>query len=181
MSDLFKKTEIEGCFTFQSRLFKDHRGSFSKIYSQEIYKKMGLDIPVAEVFFSNSNKNVIRGMHFQEPPHDQAKIVSCLSGKILDVVLDLRKSSPSYGRSVGIELSGENGTTVFIPRGCAHGFYAYEDNSVVCYVVETNHNKDADLGVLWDSFGFEWPSRDAILSDRDLQLPAFRSFVNPFK
>jgi len=180
VSELFKKTEIQGCYTFQSRIFRDQRGTFGKMYSQEIFKQMGLDIPVSEVFFSSSNKNVIRGMHFQAPPHDQAKIVNCISGKILDVVLDLRKNSPSYGKSIGLELTGDNETTVFIPRGCAHGFYTYEDKSIVTYVVETNHNKDADQGVLWNSFGFSWPSKDAILSTRDQQFPTFQNFVNPF-
>lgn len=181
MSELFKPTSIPGCYTYHSRLFKDQRGSFAKMYSQEIFKQMGLNVPLAEVFFSNSNKNVVRGMHFQVPPHDQAKIVNCVSGRILDVVLDLRKSSPSYGRAIGIELSGENETTVYIPRGCAHGFYSYEDNSIVCYAVETNHNKDADQGVLWNSFGFQWPSQEVIVSVRDENLPKLAEFNNPFK
>lgn len=181
MSELFKPTSIPGCYTYHSRLFKDQRGSFAKMYSQEIFKQMGLNVPIAEVFFSNSNKNVVRGMHFQVPPHDQAKIVNCISGRILDVVLDLRKSSPAYGKAIGLELSGENETTVCIPRGCAHGFYSYEDNSVVCYAVETNHNKDADQGILWSSFGFQWPSQDVIMSVRDGQFPTFAEFNNPFK
>jgi len=179
--ELFKETAIPGCYIFHSRLFKDQRGSFSKMYSQEIFKQMGLDVPLAEVFFSSSNKNVVRGMHFQAPPHDQAKIVNCVAGKILDVVLDLRKNSRSYGKSIGVELSGECETTVYIPRGCAHGFYSYEDNSIICYAVETNHNKDADQGVLWNSFGFEWPRTNVIMSARDEKLPTFAEFNNPFK
>lgn len=181
MSELFKETAIPGCYTFHSRLFKDQRGSFAKMYSETIFKQMGLNVPIAEVFFSSSNKNVVRGMHFQVPPHDQAKIVNCVLGRILDVVLDLRKSSPSYGKAIGIELTGENETTVCIPRGCAHGFYSYEDNSVVCYAVETSHNKEADQGVLWNSFGFQWPSKDVIMSVRDEQLPKLAEFNNPFK
>lgn len=181
MSELFKETAIPGCYTFHSRLFKDQRGSFAKIYSEDIFKKMGLNVPIAEVFFSSSNKNVVRGMHFQVPPHDQAKVVNCISGRILDVVLDLRKSSKAYGKAIGIELSGTNETTLYIPRGCAHGFYSYEDNSVMCYAVETNHNKDADQGILWNSFGFQWPSQDVILSGRDGQFPTLAEFNNPFK
>lgn len=181
MSELFKETKIPGCYTFHSRVFKDQRGSFAKMYSQDLFKQLGLDVPLAEVFFSSSNKNVVRGMHFQVPPHDQAKIVNCVSGRILDVVLDLRKSSPSYGQAIGLELSGENETTVYIPRGCAHGFYSYEDNSIVCYAVETNHNKDADQGVLWNSFGFQWPSQEVIVSVRDENLPKLAEFNNPFK
>jgi dTDP-4-dehydrorhamnose 3,5-epimerase len=181
MSELFKKTDIEGCFTFKSSLFQDQRGSFTKMYSSEVFKPLGLDIPVAEVFFSNSHKKVIRGMHFQTPPHDHAKIVTCVSGRVLDVVLDLRKSSPSYGKAIGTELTAGNETTLFIPKGCAHGFYSYEDNSIICYVVETNHHKDSDKGILWDSFGFDWPDTQAILSTRDLQFPTLQNFINPFK
>jgi len=180
VSEQFKETAIQGCYTFHSRLFKDQRGSFAKIYSQNIFKQMGLDVPIAEVFFSSSNKNVIRGMHFQVPPHDQAKIVNCISGRILDVILDLRKSSSTYGKSIGLELTGENETTVYIPRGCAHGFYSYEDNSIMCYAVETNHNKDADQGILWNSFSFQWPSQNVILSGRDEQFPTLAEFNNPF-
>jgi dTDP-4-dehydrorhamnose 3,5-epimerase len=119
-------------------------------------------------------------MHFQTPPHDHAKIVNCVSGRVLDVVLDLRKNSQSYGKAIGKELTASNETTLFIPRGCAHGFYSYEDNSIICYVVETNHNKDSDKGDLWNSFGFKWPSEQAILSDRDLQFPTLQEFENPF-
>ncbi|HEY8270494.1 MAG TPA: dTDP-4-dehydrorhamnose 3,5-epimerase family protein [Pseudobdellovibrionaceae bacterium] len=181
MNDLFKETAIEGCFTFKNSLFQDQRGSFTKMYSSEIFKSLGLNIPVAEVFFSNSHKNVVRGMHFQTPPHDHAKIVSCISGRVLDVVLDLRKSSPSYGQAIGMELTALNETTLFIPKGCAHGFYTYEDNSIICYIVETHHHKDSDQGVLWNSFGFKWPGEQVILSNRDLQFPKFQDFVNPFK
>ncbi len=179
--DLFEDTDIKDCYIFKSHLFKDNRGSFSKIFSTKIFKELGYDIPVAEVFFSNSFKNVIRGMHFQAPPHDQVKVVSCLNGRILDVVLDLRSSSPSYGKSIGIELTATNETTLIIPKGCAHGFYTYEDNSIVGYVVETAHNKQADQGILWNSFGFKWPSENPILSSRDSEFLSFSSSKNLFK
>jgi dTDP-4-dehydrorhamnose 3,5-epimerase len=180
MAELFQPTGIEGCFTFKSGLFQDERGSFSKLYSQRMFQALKLDIPIAEVFFSNSHKGVLRGMHFQTPPHDQVKVVSCLQGRILDVILDLRKSSATFGKSIGLELTAKSETTVVIPRGCAHGFYAYEDNSLVCYMVETNHDKAADQGVAWDSFGFAWPEGEKVLSLRDRQFPGFSNFVNPF-
>lgn len=181
MSELFQKTPIPGCYLFKNRLFQDARGSFSKIYSEEIFRKLNLQIPVAEVFYSESGKNVIRGMHFQTPPHDQVKVVSCLAGRILDVVLDLRKNSATYGQYFSLELTPALETTVVIPRGCAHGFYSYEDRSIVSYVVETNHNKESDQGIRWDSFGFQWPSSGPILSDRDRGFPALSEFTNPFK
>jgi dTDP-4-dehydrorhamnose 3,5-epimerase len=184
-TDLFSKTEIEGCFTFRNRLFQDQRGSFTKVYARELFVNAGIDMPVAEVFVSNSRKGVIRGMHFQTPPYGLEKIVSCLSGRILDVVLDLRKTSATYGKALGIELSSDSETTVIVPIGCAHGFYAYEDNSLVSYVVNQGHNQNADKGILWNSFGFKWPSdhepsTPPILSGRDLEFPAFHDFISPF-
>jgi dTDP-4-dehydrorhamnose 3,5-epimerase len=177
----FVETEITGCFTYKSNLFKDHRGSFLKMFSQDIFASQGVNIPVAEIFFSNSHKGVLRGMHFQKPPFDHAKVVSCLSGKVLDVVLDLRKSSKSYGKAIGVELSPESETTLFIPRGCAHGFYAFEDNSLMCYAVETVHNKEADSGVLWNSFGFSWPNKEVLISERDQSFLEFSKFESPFQ
>lgn len=185
MAEFFSKTEIEGCFTYRNRLFKDQRGSFTKVYARELFVSSGIDMPVAEVFVSNSRKGVIRGMHFQVPPYGLAKVVTCLSGRILDVVLDLRKTSATFGKAVGIELSGENETTVIVPIGCAHGFYSYEDNSLVSYVVNQGHQQSADQGILWNSFGFKWPSDDdpslpPILSERDREFPAFHDFKSPF-
>lgn len=181
MTDLFQTTEIDGCFLYKNNLFKDHRGSFTKVFSAETFKSIGMDISVAEVFFSNSHKNVIRGMHFQAPPHDQVKIVSCLTGHVLDVVLDLRPRSTTFGKAIGFELTPFNESTIIIPKGCAHGFYSFEDNSIISYIVETNHDKAADQGVHWNSFGFKWPSADPLISSRDLQMPSFNEFKTPFR
>lgn len=178
--DFFQKTEIEGCYLYKNGLFNDHRGSFTKVFSSEIFKTIGMNISVAEVFFSNSHKNVIRGMHFQAPPHDQVKIVSCLSGHVLDVVLDLRRDSSTFGKAIGIELSDQLEKTVIIPKGCAHGFFSYKDNSIVSYIVETNHEKKADQGVHWNSFGFTWPTSNPTVSDRDLKMVPFSDFKTPF-
>lgn len=178
----FQQTKIGGCFTFKSRLFKDSRGSFRKVFSSATLKSIGLEMPVAEVFISDSQKGVIRGMHFQTPPYDLIKVVSCISGRVLDVILDLRVDSPTFGQSVGIELSAGNQETVVVPSYCAHGFYAYEDNSSMCYIVDQGHNPDADHGILWNSFGFAWPKEvnDVILSPRDLQFQKFHAFQSPF-
>lgn len=183
-AELFTKTEIEGCYTFRNRIFKDQRGSFTKVYAEEVFASVGLEMPVAEVFVSNSHRGVLRGMHFQTPPYDLTKIVSCLCGRILDVVLDLRRNSSTYGKAIGIELSAANEITVIVPVGCAHGFYSYEDNSLVSYVVSQGHNQSADQGLLWNSFGFKWPAEIGpsmpIMSDRDLQFPTFADFKSPF-
>lgn len=180
MNELFQVTKIEGCYIFKSNFFYDHRGSFTKIYSEGLYKNLGLQFSIAEIFFSDSHKDVVRGMHFQIPPHDHAKVVTCIAGQILDVVLDLRKSSPTYGKAIGVELAPNLGRTLVIPRGCAHGFYSYQDHSIVCYAVETSHNKSSDAGVKWDSFGFSWPSLMPKISERDRQFPNFNDFISPF-
>jgi dTDP-4-dehydrorhamnose 3,5-epimerase len=180
MNKNFTPTPIDGCYLYASKLFQDGRGTFSKIYSQAAFEALKLDISIAEVFYSSSAKNVLRGMHFQTPPHDQVKVVSCLAGRILDVVVDLRKNSPSFQKVFSIDLYPKLETTLVIPSGCAHGFYSYEDDSIVSYVVETNHNKEADQGVLWSSVDFTWPSKSPILSERDQSFPPINQFVTPF-
>lgn len=180
MAELFQETKIRDCYLYKSSFFKDHRGSFIKMYSEAFYKDIGLNIPIAEVFFSESNKDVIRGMHFQLPPHDQIKVVTCISGSILDVVLDLRRNSSTYGQALGIDLAPNLERTLIIPRGCAHGFYSREENSVVCYAVEKDHHKNSDSGIRWDSFGFRWPILSPIISERDKFLPKLQDFNSPF-
>lgn len=180
MNELFEETQIEGCLIFKNRIFEDQRGFFSKVFSEEIFESVGKAMPVAEVYYSNSHKNVLRGMHFQTPPYEHTKVVSCLAGRILDVVLDLRKESKSFGQAISFELTPQNERTVVIPKGCAHGFYSFEDNSLVAYLVETVHNKAADQGVRWDSFGFHWPCKNPIISERDSFFKSFTDFLTPF-
>jgi len=131
-------------------------------------------------FFTVSRKNVIRGMHFQIPPKSQNKVICCISGKVLDVLFDLRKGSPTYLKSESIELAGNQPKMVFIPPGIAHGFLSLEDNSIMLYKVSQGYSRELDQGIHWNSFGFDWPINAPTTSERDKQLPPFSDLVTPF-
>jgi dTDP-4-dehydrorhamnose 3,5-epimerase len=161
-------------------VFQDARGSFRKTWHPELLARHGIRMPLAEEFYSVSERDVLRGMHFQTPPHDHEKLVYCAAGKVLDVVLDLRRLSPTYGKTWSWELSPENGHLIYIPRGFAHGFLSLLPGSVMVYKTSTLHAPDHDAGVRWDSFGFEWPVAAPILSPRDQEHPQFTAFVSPF-
>lgn len=163
----FINTEIEGVKIIESNLFEDNRGAFLKIFNEDVFKENGIEFEIKESYYSTSNKDVIRGMHFQLPPYDHDKLVNVISGKIIDIILDLRQKSNTYRKYISIELSADNNRAVFIPRGCAHGFKSIVDNTIVMYNVSTVYNNKFDSGVRWDSFGFEWEVDKPIVSDRD--------------
>jgi len=150
----------------------DERGVFFKPFHAGQLKALGIDFEIRESICSVSSKNVVRGMHFQTEPHAQAKLVYCPYGAILDVILDLRKGSPSYGKHFAAELSAQNGHSLFIPEGFAHGFLALTEGAVTSYLLNKEHQPEADTGILWNSFGFEWPVENPIVSERD------RGFIN---
>ena len=139
----------------------------------------GLAFDFREEFFSVSGKDVIRGMHFQTPPHDHDKMVYCARGAVLDVLLDLRPG-PGYGVSRGIELRDEEPRVLFIPRGVAHGFLALTAGALMVYKTSAEHAPVHDRGIRFDSFGFDWGCQYPVISERDLGHPAFRDFVSPF-
>lgn len=172
--------QILGCYLIESNRFEDKRGCFVKTFHEDIFQKIGINMKFAEEFFSTSKKNVIRGMHFQLPPSDHDKLVFCTSGSVLDVFLDLRKNSASYGKSLSIELSLLNARTLFLPKGIAHGFMSLEDNSTMIYKTSTTYNPIKDAGILWNSFGFDWPVEMPIISDRDSKHTPFFDFESPF-
>lgn len=140
----------------------------------------GIEMSVREEFFSTSAKDVLRGMHFQIPPHDHQKLVYCIAGRVLDVILDLRKASPTYGKSASVELSADNRHLLFIPRGFAHGFLSLEEGSCMVYKTDAVHAPACDAGILWESFGFPWPIRQPLLSPRDAAFPPLEAFDSPF-
>ncbi|MCP4914413.1 MAG: dTDP-4-keto-6-deoxy-D-glucose epimerase [Oligoflexia bacterium] len=176
-----KKTNIEGLFVLKPFIFKDDRGAFVKTFNHDTYKELGLNPSIHESFYSVSNKNVLRGMHFQTPPHDLDKIVFVSNGRVLDVILDLRVGSPSYGESFSIELSYENNTQLYIPKGCAHGFLSLKDNSFIHYFQSAMYDQTSDNGVKYDSFGFDWGVKDPIISQRDQGFLSLNDFQSPFK
>lgn len=176
----FHNTSIPGCYRVSPNAQGDRRGRFVKVFHQRIFEERGLETQFAEEFYTVSARGVIRGMHFQRPPADHAKLVYCVHGAVLDVVLDLRVGSPAYGQCAAFELNAENGEFVYIPQGLAHGFCALTDESTLVYKVSTVHSPENDCGVLWNSIGVDWPVREPILSVRDQGFAPLAAFKSPF-
>jgi dTDP-4-dehydrorhamnose 3,5-epimerase len=176
----FVPTPLSGLQELHPRFFADARGSFVKTFHADLFRSAGIDFHPAEEFYSVSAAGVVRGMHFQLPPHDHAKLVYCPVGRVLDVVVDLRKQSATYGKAFSRELSAENRVMLFIPSGFAHGFLALDAGSMMVYQTSTVHAPESDAGIHWASFGYDWPVTNAILSDRDRAFPAFADFASPF-
>ena len=175
-----KECGIPGVFLVQGRALEDRRGSFVKVYHRETFYRSGINEQFQESYYSVSWKGVIRGMHFQAPPEDHSKLVYVTSGAIVDVVLDIRKGTSMYGKFVAFEINENNRCAVYVPRGCAHGFCALSDHTIVTYLQTSMHSPEHDFGIYYNSFGMDWPTKDPILSDRDNRFPAFEDFDSPF-
>jgi dTDP-4-dehydrorhamnose 3,5-epimerase len=173
-------TAIPGLLLLTLPAHPDDRGLFVKTFHEGTLREAGIHFPLAESYFSFSRKGVIRGMHFQTPPHAHAKIVFCPVGAIRDVVLDLRKGSETFGRHFSQELSAENHRALYIPPGCAHGFESLTEGSMTYYLVSSEYNREHDAGVRWDSFGMNWGTAVPILSARDEGFPVLADFDSPF-
>jgi dTDP-4-dehydrorhamnose 3,5-epimerase len=174
-------TTIPGCLVLNTGCFTDARGLFIKPFSRSKFIKAGLPAEFSEDFFTVSSRNVLRGMHFQLPPHHHAKLVYCVRGRLIDAVIDLRQDSPTYRQHILVDLIGNSGDMLFIPAGCAHGFLAMEDNTIVSYKVTSEHSPESDSGVLWNSAGIKWPVTVApIVSERDSALMPLDLFHSPF-
>jgi dTDP-4-dehydrorhamnose 3,5-epimerase len=173
-------TDIPGCCVLQAKVLRDLRGSFVKTFHTPEFQRLGLRTDWREEYFSTSAKGVIRGMHFQTPPAAHAKMVFCLVGEVLDVILDLRAGSPTFGVAQAFNLSAENGRGLYVPTGCAHGFLSLSEVSGMYYKVTSVHAPDQDLGIAWDSFGFDWPIDRPVFSDRDSRHVALADFDTPF-
>lgn len=176
----FKPLPLTGAFIITLPSFEDNRGNFTKAFQHSFFQSEGIDFSLKESYFSNSKKDVIRGMHFQTPPHHHSKIVYCPYGNILDVIIDLRKESSTYGQYAATELSAENHLAYYIPEGFAHGFKALTENAMTYYLVSSEHNKEHDTGIHYDSFGFDWQCPHPVISDRDLSFPTLSEFNSPF-
>jgi len=176
----FLPTELPEVRRIRPRVFTDGRGVFLKTFHAPTFLAAGIDLSAGEEFYTISHRNVVRGMHFHLPPHSQARLVTCMAGRILDVVVDLRRASPAYGKVMAVELSGENRELLYIPEGFAHGFVSLEDDSLVNYVASRPYSPAHDTGIAWDSIGFAWPVTAPIMSDRDRAFPALRDFNSPF-
>ena len=172
--------DIPGLFLITPTPRADVRGVFQKTFDAALFATHGMKTDLHEVFETESHKEVIRGMHFQMPPHACAKYVSVKHGSILDVVLDIRMNSPTFGKHLSIQLSAENQSTLYIPEGFAHGFKALTELAHTSYLQTAGFNAACDAGIHFDSFGMDWGVDNPIMSERDKALPAFTSFISPF-
>lgn len=178
---IIDKTKLPWVLTIQFPHFCDNRGSFTKSFHAGIFADMIGYIPqFKEWFFTKSQKNVIRGMHFQLPPSAVDKLVYVSSWIILDVVLDLRKDSWTYGEYIKKELNDENNIAIFIPKWLAHGFLSLSDTSTVHYLTTEVYDPVNDTWISWDSFGYDWEWVDPIISGKDAQLGPLKDFSSPF-
>ncbi|MDW4549869.1 dTDP-4-dehydrorhamnose 3,5-epimerase [Defluviimonas sp. D31] len=180
-----KKTALPGMLILTPRRFGDARGWFSEVWNQKTYADHGIDTAFVQDNHSYSRDvGTVRGLHFQSPPHAQAKLVRCARGRILDVAVDIRRGSPSYGDWVGVELSAENGQQVLIPAGFLHGFVTLEPDCEVLYKCSDTYAPDCDGAVRFDDpdLGIDWglDPKAAILSDKDAAAQSFRDFQSPF-
>lgn len=171
---------IPGCYEIHSPVSNDERGSFVKTFQHESFVKYGLVTEWQEEYYTISRQRVLRGLHFQLPPHDHEKLVYCTDGGVLDVVVDLRAGSPAYGKHVMIELTANKANMICIPRGLAHGFYVTTPSATMHYKVSTQYAQSHDTGILWNSVGINWPDNNPMLSSRDKSFLNFSDFKSPF-
>ncbi|PZX51290.1 dTDP-4-dehydrorhamnose 3,5-epimerase [Algoriphagus ratkowskyi] len=176
-----KPTKIEGCFEIEIIIREDGRGRLVKNFHKTSFEKLGLMTDFPEHYYSVSKKNVLRGLHFQVPSQHHIKLVSCLEGRILDVVVDLRIGSPTYGDHLMIELNSEKANMLYVPEGCAHGFFTLSTKSIFLNRTSTMYSNSHDGGIHWDSCGIEWPTTNPIISKKDKYLPELENFDSPFK
>jgi dTDP-4-dehydrorhamnose 3,5-epimerase len=175
-----EQTGLPGCVVVRPRAVADARGNFVKTFHAGDFGRLGLRCDWREEFYSSSVQGVVRGMHFQTPPADHAKLVYCVRGEVLDVVVDLRAGSPTYGEHRSFGLSENNHAGLYIPSGLAHGFVSVSALSTMLYKVTSVHSPEHDAGIAWNSFGFEWPVAEPMMSDRDRRHPPLRKFETPF-
>lgn len=177
------KTPISGLVVLKPRVFKDDRGYFFESFNQNrLESLLGMEINFVQDNQSLSHKNVLRGMHFQMPPFEQAKLVRVLSGAVLDVVVDLRKGSPTYGQYFQQELSEENMLQMFIPNGFAHGFLTLEADTVFAYKCSNYYDQKSEANFKWNdpNLAINWPIENPIVSEKDSTGLSFIDFASPF-
>ena len=176
----FIATHIAGCFEVQPKVLSDDRGRFVKGFHTGAFKENGLVQTFDEVYYSVSRKGVLRGLHFQSPPDAHVKLVSCVRGRILDVVVDLRKDSTTYHRVHSTELSATKGNMLYVPEGLAHGFLSLEDDTLFLSMNSKEYSPQCDSGIRWDSIGFVWPIENLIVSEKDQNMIPLSIYNSPF-
>lgn len=176
----FLPASIQGCYEIQPKTFADSRGKFIKLFHSGVFRDKGLADTFNEVHYSISHKDVLRGLHFHLPPDANALLVSCIRGRVLDVVVDLRKKSSTYHNVHSTELAATKGTMLYIPEGLAHGFLSLEDNSVHLGLRTRESPRHSQWGINWKSIDFNWPVQNALVSEEDQRLIALVDFASPF-
>jgi len=176
------KTNFDGLLIMQSRIFKDDRGYFFEYFRKDVLKDYGVNVEFVQSNESQSQKNVLRGLHFQNPPFEQGKLIRVVKGAVLDVSLDIRKSSPNYGQWFAYELNEVNKTILWIPPGFAHGFLTLADNTIFQYECTNYYHKDSEGSIRWNdpTINIDWKIGDPIISDKDKFAPLFKDFVTKF-
>lgn len=175
MPFVFEDAPLQGVKVITPKSFPDGRGFFLESYKKSEFAKAGIDVEFIQDNHSKSAGGVLRGLHYQKGPHAQAKLLRCVAGAIFDVVVDMRKGSPSYGKWFGVELSAENRKMIFVPVGFAHGFSALSDGVEILYKVSKEYCKEAEAGVIWNdpALGIDWRLANPSLSEKDALLPPF--------
>lgn len=178
----FIKTDIEGLLIIQPKMYGDNRGCFFESYSRQLFEQAGIKADFVQDNQSVSAKNVIRGLHLQAPPFAQAKLVRVVHGSAIDVAVDIRKNSPTYGKYVSVKLDTLHHNMFWIPEGFAHGFAALEDDTVFVYKTGNYYNKTSEMAIRWNDplLNIQWGIQNAIISDKDQINPLFKDFVSPF-
>ncbi|MFK7832136.1 MAG: dTDP-4-dehydrorhamnose 3,5-epimerase [Winogradskyella sp.] len=175
-----KETKLKGCFIIEPQVFKDKRGYFVESYNQVAFNKaLGLDINFVQDNESQSSKGVLRGLHYQLGEHAQAKLVRVLKGKVLDVVVDVRPKSVTFGEHFCVELSEANKKQLFVPKGFAHGFLVLQDHTIFSYKCDNFYNKASEAGIIYNDkdldIDWQFAKEQLIISDKDLLLPSFKN------
>ncbi len=178
------KTSIPDVLIFEPKVFGDERGFFFESFNHKLFEEaVGYPVTFVQDNHSKSSKGVLRGLHYQLPPHAQGKLVRCVAGEVFDVAVDIRKNSPTFGQWVGVHLSGENKQQLWIPEGFAHGFVTLTDTAEFLYKTTNYYCRDSDRGIIWndEQLAITWPDQyiDYRLSDKDQQQPAFIN-MEPF-
>ena len=174
---ILKETKLKGAYVIELEKEKDERGFFARSFCRKEFKKRGIDFNIVQSDLSyNKRKGILRGMHYQAAPHEEAKIVTCVKGAVYDVIIDLRAGSSTYCKWFSLELNTRNYTSLYIPEGFAHGFQALADDTVVLYQMSEFYYPGSVRGARWDdrSFNIKWPILPCILSDKDATYPDFR-------
>jgi dTDP-4-dehydrorhamnose 3,5-epimerase len=182
---IFSETSIPGLIVIEPKVWKDERGYFFESFNKKTFEDAGISAEFVQDNQSYSHRGALRGLHGQANPFAQGKLVRVIQGSVIDIAVDIRKSSPTYGKNFSLELSADNFKMLWIPPGFLHGFATLQDHTIFAYKVTNLYDKASEIGVRWDDkdldINWQLKPEEAILSEKDKELPLFADFVSPFK